>query len=266
MGLPTPAPTVPTPGLVYRFAAWLAFCGFRLQRLRFDTEGLEHVPTSGGAVIAANHHSFADMFAVGRGPYLGYGRPIRILAKASLWNVPVFGRLMQAAGHIPVERGAGTHAWDAAVEALQGGELVLVLPEQTISPSFELLPFKTGAVRMAAAAGVPLIPAVSWGTHRMNTMGRRPRFCWRLPVTVRYAPPVMLAPDVDPFAVSEDLRQTMQAVLDQVITSYSDGTPAGAWWVPARFGGGAPTPTEADQHLAERHRFHRAPGDVDESK
>lgn len=257
MGLPTPAPEVPTAGWIYRFAAWVAFTSFRLQALRFDMQGLEHVPRTGGAVIAANHTSFADMFAVGRGPYLGYGRPVRILAKASLWDIPVFGRVMRAAAHIPVDRGAGTHAWDAAVDALQWGELVLVLPEQTISPSFELLPFKTGAVRMAAAAGVPLIPAVSWGTHRMHTVGQRARFCWRLPVTVRYAPPLRLAPDVDPTAASADLRAQMQVMLDEVVLGYPDGTPAGAWWVPARFGGSAPTPAEADRHLAARHRFHR---------
>lgn len=254
---PRPLSGVPGAGLVYRFAAWLAFAMFRVQALRFDTQGLEHVPTSGGAVIVANHTSFADMFAVGRGPYFTYGRPIRILAKASLWKVPVFGWLMRRARHIPVERGAGTHAWDAAVEALRVGELVLVLPEQTISPSFELLPFKSGAVRMAATAGVPVIPAVSWGTQRINTVGQRPRFCWRMPVTVRYAPAVRFAPSVDPVAASEDLRQTMQTMLDEVVRNYPDGTPPGAWWVPARFGGGAPTPAEADQHLAERHRFHR---------
>lgn len=254
---PRPPSGVPGAGLVYRFAAWIAFAMFRMQALRFDTQGLEHVPTSGGAVIAANHNSFADMFAVGRAPYFTYGRPIRILAKASLFRVPIFGWLMRQARHIPVERGAGTHAWDAAVDALRRGELVLVLPEQTISPSFELLPFKTGAVRMAAAAGVPIVPAVSWGTQRINTVGRRPRFCWRLPVTVRYAPPIRFAPDVDAVGASEDLRQTMQQMLDDVIVGYPDGTPRGAWWVPARFGGGAPTTSEADQHLAERHQFHR---------
>jgi hypothetical protein len=68
---------------------------------------------------------------------------------------------------------------------------------------------------------------------------------------------VLLTADVDPFAASEDLRQTMQRMLDDVVGNYPDGSPSGAWWVPARFGGGAPTPAEADEHLAERHRFHR---------
>jgi 1-acyl-sn-glycerol-3-phosphate acyltransferase len=81
-----------------------------VQRWRFDVHGLEHVPRLGGAVIASNHTSFWDFFTVGRGPYLGWGRPVRILAKESLFRVPVFGPLMRRAEHIPVHRGAGAPA------------------------------------------------------------------------------------------------------------------------------------------------------------
>lgn len=243
-------PVNPSATWLYRWAARIAFTVMRLQRWRFDVRGLDHVPRTGGAVLAVNHTSFWDFFTVGRGPYLGWGRPVRILAKESLFRTPVFGWLMRKAEHIPVHRGAGTNALRSAVKALQAGELVLVLPEQTISPSFELLPFKTGAARMAAEAGVPLVPAVSWGSHRFHTTGRRPRWSWRLPVTIAYGLPLHPTPDDDPFEVTEELRRRVRALLDEAYTEYPDGAPARAWWVPSRLGGGAPTVEEARAILA----------------
>ena len=88
---------VPTAGWVYRLAAWVAFTIMRLQRWRFDVAGLGNLPRTGGAVVAANHQSFWDFFTVGRAGYLGYGRPVRILAKESLFRAPVFGWLMRRA-------------------------------------------------------------------------------------------------------------------------------------------------------------------------
>jgi 1-acyl-sn-glycerol-3-phosphate acyltransferase len=231
----------PAASLLYRLAAWIAFAVMRLQRWRFHVEGLHHVPEVGGAVIASNHTSFWDFFTTGRGPYLTWGRPVRILAKGSLFRLPVFGWLMRRAEHIPVHRGAGAPAVASAVEALEAGELVLVLPEQTISPTLELLPFKRGAARMAAAAGVPLVPSVSWGSHRFHTSGRRPRWSWRLPVVVRYGEPLHPGPDDDLAEVTEELQRRMQQLLEEVQHDYPDGAPAGAWWVPARLGGGAPS-------------------------
>jgi 1-acyl-sn-glycerol-3-phosphate acyltransferase len=243
-------PTNPSATWLYRFAAWFAFTVMRLQRWRFDVRGLDHVPTTGGAVLAVNHTSFWDFFTVGRGPYLEWGRPVRILAKESLFRAPVFGWLMRKAEHIPVHRGAGGEALRSAVAALEAGELVLVLPEQTISPSLDLLPFKTGAVRMAASAGVPVVPAVSWGSHRFHTTGRRPRWSWRLPVTIAYGPPLYPTPGDDPVEVTEELRRRIRTLLDEAQARYPDGAPAGAWWVPARLGGGAPTADEAETILA----------------
>jgi 1-acyl-sn-glycerol-3-phosphate acyltransferase len=251
--LPRPIdPANPAASWLYRFAAWVAFAVMRLQRWRVDLHGLEHVPERGGAVLAANHTSFWDFFTVGRGPYLGWGRPVRILAKESLFRAPVFGWLMRQAEHIPVHRGTGTQALHSAVEALEQGELVLVLPEQTISPAFDLLPFKTGAVRMAAAAGVPLVPAVSWGSHRFHTSGRRPRWSWRLPVSVRYGPPLHPTLEDDPLEVTAELRRRVETLLVEAQVAYPDGAPAGAWWVPARLDGAAPTVAEAEADLARR--------------
>ncbi len=124
-----------------------------------------------------------------------------------------------------------------------------MLPEATISPAYELLPFKTGAARMAARAGVPLVPVATWGSHRFHSVRRRPTWSWRLPVTIRYGQPLHPTPDDDPVEVTERARDAVAALVDQAVTAYPEGTPAGAWWVPARFGGGAPTPQEADDYV-----------------
>lgn len=255
-------PDVPGAGLVYRLAAGLAFGAMNLQRWQFDVRGAEHLPARGGAVIVANHIGFWDFFTVGRAAYHGLGRPVRILAKDSLFEVPVFGPIMHAARHIPVHRAEGTDALRSAVAALRAGELVLVLPEQTISPAFELLPFKTGAVRMAVAAGVPVVPAASWGSHRFHTVRRKPRWHWRLPVSVSYGAPLHPTPDDDPAVVTEELRTRVRALADDLVVTYPDGAPAGAWWVPARFGGGAPSPAEGDAYVEQvrRTRFGRSTG------
>ncbi len=259
--MPRPTdPSNPRASWLYRFAAWFAFSVMRVQGWRNGVRGLEHVPTTGGAVIAANHTSFWDFFTVGREPYLRWGRPVRIMAKESLFRAPVFGFLMRRAEHIPVHRGAGGDALRSGVAALEAGELVLVLPEQTISPSFELLPFKTGAARMAAAAGVPLVPAVSWGSHRFHTSGRRPRWSWRLPVHVAYGEPLHPAPGDDPREVTAELRRRVRALLEEVQDDYPDHAP-GAWWVPARLGGAAPSAEEGERILA-RIREGWAPRDA----
>ncbi|MBY5164244.1 lysophospholipid acyltransferase family protein [Salsipaludibacter albus] len=242
-------PTGPRASLLYRTAAGAALGLFALQRWDLRTTGLDNVPRTGGVVVAANHMSFWDFFLVGAGPYRAWGRPARILAKQSLFDTPVFGPIMRSAGHIPVRRGRGRAAYTDAVAALGRGELVMVLPEATISPALDLLDFRAGAARMAIAAGVPLVPAISWGSHRFHTVKHGPTPRWRLPVTVDYGEPLHPGPDDDPREVTAELHARMQVMFDAAVRDYPDGTPAGAWWVPARFGGGAPTPEQADAYL-----------------
>ena len=241
------ATAVPRANVIYHILARLAMAPISLQRWQLETEGLENVPAAGGAVLALNHSSFVDFFTAARRPFLHLGRPIRMLAKASLFQSRFMGSIMRAARHIPVDRKAGAAALDSAVEALRRGELIGVLPEQTISPSFELLPFKSGAVRMAQQAGVPIIPAVSWGSHRFWTAGDGPHLSWRLPVHIRYAPPVH--PEGDPVAATARLREQMVEMLADVQRHYRDGLPAGARWVPARLGGSAPTVEQGEEWL-----------------
>lgn len=241
--------------LGYRFVAALVRLCYRLARWRVDARGYEHLPERGGAVLTWNHTSHVD-FALTVVPMLGRtGRWVRFLALRELWDSPLLGWVPRLARCVPVERGSSNGRLEAfrhAVDALGGGDLVMVAPEGTISESFELLPFRAGAVRMAQAAGVPVIPTASWGTHRFVTTGHPAslRRAWRLPVVVRMGEPLHVAPDEDPRAASERLQQATQELLDEARAAYPDGAPDGAWWVPRALGGSAPSHDE----VLRRHR------------
>jgi 1-acyl-sn-glycerol-3-phosphate acyltransferase len=236
----------------------------RLFRWRIEVEGLEHVPREGGAVLTFNHHSYVDFVMLAWAPVRRLGRPVRFLAKREIWQSPWSGWVVRWGEAVPVDRGSSASragAFDAAERALRQGDLVAVAPEQTISRSFELLPLRTGAVRMAQQAGVPIVPSVGWGSQRALTKGRRKRPMWGLPVTVRFGPPLHVGADEDPAAATERLQQAMAGLLEEVQRTYPDGAPEGAWWVPARLGGGAPYHDEVLRQERERRRAWRAEGD-----
>lgn len=241
--------------LGYRFVAGLVRWCYRLARWRIDLRGAEHVPPTGGAVLVWNHTSHVD-FAVTVVPLLGRtGRWVRFLALRELWHSRLLGWVPRLAHCVPVDRGTTGGRLDAfrdALDALAAGDLVMVAPEGTISESFEPLPFRAGAVRMAQAAGVPIVPTASWGSHRFVTTGHPVslRRAWRLPVAVRIGEPLRVAPDEDPVAASERVHDAVVGLLADARADYPDGAPAGAWWVPAALGGGAP----AHDTVLARHR------------
>lgn len=229
----------------------------RVLRWRIDVQGLEHVPERGGAVLAFNHHSYLDLVMVGWPVVRTLRRPLRFLAKREIWSSRKVGWAVRWAEAVPVDRGspqARAAAFAAAAEALQAGDLVAVAPEQTISASFELLPLRTGAARMAQLAGVPIVPVAGWGTQRVLAKGGPKRLQARLPVTVRFGAPLHPGPDDDPVEVTAELTRRLTRLLDAVKQGYPDGTPAGAAWVPARLGGGAPAHDEVLRAHQERER------------
>jgi 1-acyl-sn-glycerol-3-phosphate acyltransferase len=167
------------------------------------------------------------------------------MSKRELFDHKYTGPLMRSLHHIEVDRGAGTASYDTAVEYLRAGEAVGIFPEATISRSMELKEFKTGAVRIAAAAGVPLVPVVLWGTQRLMTKDHPRDFSRGKTILIRVGAPQRPA-GVDPVAETVELRSAMAQMLDEAIAAYpAEEQPPGAWWVPASHGGGAPTPEEA---------------------
>ena len=142
--------------------------GFRVLGQRFDIVGHEHVPRSGGVLLACNHIGYVD-FVYGGLAANPSGRKVRFMAKRELFDHGLTGPLMRSLHHIEVDRGEGLASFATAVEFLRAGEAVGIFPEATISRALELKEFKTGAVRIAAEADVPLVPVIMWGTQRMMT-------------------------------------------------------------------------------------------------
>ena len=101
---------------------------------------------------------------------------------------------MRAMQHIPVDRKAGTAAFESAVRALKDGEVVGVFPEATISTSFTVKDLKAGVARMAVESGVPIIPAAVWGGQRIATKGHKVVFRRGVPVTVILGEPIVAEP------------------------------------------------------------------------
>ncbi|GAC1322382.1 MAG: lysophospholipid acyltransferase family protein [Mycobacteriales bacterium] len=219
---------------------------FRLLKLRFVSTGLDNVPRTGGAVLVSNHVSYLDFIFCGLA-VLPAKRLVRFMAKEAVFRHRISGPLMRGMHHIPVDRSAGAAAYGAAVEALRRGEVVGVFPEATISRSFTLKEFKSGAARMAIAAGVPLVPMVTWGGQRLMTKGHKRDFRRGRTIALTVGEPLRPGPDADPVAVTAELRARMTALLEQTWAGYPDrpAGPGDTFWVPAHLGGSAPTREQA---------------------
>ena len=226
---------------------------FRGLGVRFTISGEQHVPRTGGAVMAVNHVGYLDFTFAGLAARRS-GRLVRFMAKKEVFDHRLSGPLMRGMKHIPVDRyGAGGDSYHLAVKALQDGEIVGVFPEATISTSFELKDFKTGAARMAMDAGVPLLPTVVWGSQRIMTKGRKRDLTRGTPIRIVVGEPFLPAPGADPAEVTADLKARMSVLLEQAIATYPGGPRSAddTWWVPARLGGTAPTLEQAAVRSAE---------------
>jgi 1-acyl-sn-glycerol-3-phosphate acyltransferase len=209
--------------------------------------GEENIPDRGGAVIAINHTSYVDWLPAALAMKRRHRR-MRFMIKAEMQKVKVVNFLIKRTKTIPVDRGAGAGAYAQAVQRLREGEIVGVYPEATISRSFELKEFKTGAARMARDAEVPIVPVIVWGAQRIWTKDH-PRHIGRkkVPITVAVGPPVRAADDIS--VTEAELRKAMTTLLHRAQRDYPH--PAGAYWVPHRLGGGAPTMAAAARIEAE---------------
>ncbi|MDP0397937.1 lysophospholipid acyltransferase family protein [Tsukamurella strandjordii] len=225
------------------------------QGLRIDYRGVRNIPREGGVVLAVNHTSYVDFLEAGLVARRA-GRWPRYMMKAELRRNLFIGFLMKHCKAIGVDREHGAESYHEAVAALESGEAVIVYPEATISRSFELKEFKTGAARMALEADVPIVPIAIWGTQRIWSKGteRRPgRHRYPVVVQVGEALEPHGSPD-DPAAVAA-LTERLRAAMGKELLLAQTGfpAPAGEAWVPARLGGGAPAPDVAAE--LEREEF-----------
>jgi len=137
--------------------------------VRVRVLGLERIPPV-VCLFAANHTSSADAPAVvGAIP-----RRVALILKESLFKFPIVGQAFSSAHFVPVNRSAHDSAVasvEKATEILREGQSFLIYPEGTRSPDGRLQRFKKGAVVMAINAGVPIVPMICSGAHRI--MGKR---------------------------------------------------------------------------------------------
>ena len=227
--------------LVYPPVIGFAKLFWRYLGLKLSVTGQENIPTEGGAIIAINHVGYLD-FALAGTALLPSKRYVRFMAKKEIFDNKIAGPLMRGMHHISVDRSAGSSSFVAAMRALRAGEFIGIFPEGTISVSFEIKEIKSGAVRLAMGAGVPIIPLIVWGSQRVWTKGV-PRNLKRqkVPISITIGQPIWFKKEDDVEAAEIALRSTMISMLHEVQENYPDGH-SGQWWAPVRLGGSAPPP------------------------
>ncbi len=198
----------------------------------------EKLPKRGAFVLSPNHYSEIDPVVIGRVMYK-LGRMPRYLTKASLFRVPVVGWFLRTSGQIPVERVGVVRGHDpiaAADKIVEAGHAVVIYPEGSLTRDPDLWPMrgKTGAVRMALLADIPLIPVAHWGTQLvMPRYGKKISFFPRKTITVKFGDPVDLSAfkgrGLDPKTLNEATAVLMAAITVLLADLRGEPAPAEAW-------------------------------------
>jgi 1-acyl-sn-glycerol-3-phosphate acyltransferase len=195
----------PRPSWLYLLIGFLSYPFVRAV-FRHRWRGVEHVPRVGGCVLAANHVSNFDPWALGMP--LFPRRFLRFMGKSELFN-PILGPLLTAGGAFKVRRGQrDTAAIATAVRLAREGHVVVMFPEGTrrkkgLVKKHEARPH-TGAARIALEAGVPLVPAAIKGTDSLLRLG---------PLRVAYGTPIPLD-DLD----GRDPKDAAQEATDRLMS------------------------------------------------
>lgn len=179
------------------------------------------LPQEGPFIVAPNHYSEIDPVVMGIAVWR-LGRTPRFLAKASLFRIPVVGMLLHKTGQIPVEREVGASAAiDAAHRLMDQGQGVIVYPEGTLTRQADLWPMrgKTGAVRMALEAGIPLYPAAHWGTQDLMARYGKKISVWPRP---RIDVVVGEAMDLSPYQGVPVTRELAESLTHELMLRIQD--------------------------------------------
>ncbi len=243
---------------IYSTAIGIGRALFSVLRVRSVTTDLHHIPLRGGAVLAITHFGYLDFALVEWVTWLHNRRRIRFMAKKGAFDQPLVGALLRGMKHISVNMDSGGEAYSQAVSALGAGEVLGVFPEGGVNASFTVRELKTGAVRMALAAEVPIIPIAVWGGHRLMTKNHSSTLRERInvPVLIRCGTPFYpetSKSEANIAAGTRELHSRMQTLVDEVQLQYPVAGTA-QWWQPAHLGGTAPTPAEAAVTEAARRQ------------
>jgi len=184
---------------------------------RWRVEGREHLPSSGPAIIAANHQSFCDSLFLP----LAVRRRLTFLAKAEYFEARRTAWLFRAVGQIPIQRQGGdasARALATAREVLEEGKLIALYPEGTRSTDGRVHRGRTGVARLALECGVTVIPVGISGTDAIQPRGSRWLRPFR-PVHVSFGVPIRFesASLVDA-ATGRTSTELLRGFTDQLMT------------------------------------------------
>lgn len=212
---------------------------------KIEIEGGENLPEDGAYVLAPNHYSNFDPLVVAVIVWR-LGRAPRFMAKESLFRVPVLGAALRACGMVPVSRGSSAAAARETIrnaeQLVEHGRGVIVYPEGTLTRDPDLWPMrgKTGAVRLAAAGGIPLVPMAHWGVQEIMPRYGKLRL-WPLRRRVRVA--LGSAIDVEKMGAEETRPSSLVAatadVMDRIaslLAPLRGETPPTERWNPSSHG------------------------------
>lgn len=255
-----PVPKGESPLSWYGAAVGVLWPGMMVATHR-DWRGQSFLGSSGqGRVIVANHVSWFDPFVLAH--YLNdSGRAPRFLAKASVFDVPVGGQILAGAKQIRVYRESGNaaKAVEAAVEAVQDGEAVVVYPEGTITRDPQLWPMRarTGAARIALTTRTPVIPVAQWGAHEVMAPYKLEARLWPIKTMHVWAGPAVDLSDLHGRGLSARTLELatdriMDAITAQLAQIRGEMPPAGRW--DRKLDRRVPTLTETEPDTPARRR------------
>jgi 1-acyl-sn-glycerol-3-phosphate acyltransferase len=190
--------------------------GIRMM-MRLDWRGQEHIPADGATILAVNHLSYMDIFAVSLFADSARRYPV-FLAKSSLFTIPVLGTIITKLGQLPVYRGQTDAALvlREAEMVARNGACVIFYPEATVTRDPDKWPMvsKTGVARLALETGAPVVPIAHWGAERILPYGSFvPRFLPRKTVKIVAGPPV----DLSEFAGQAPTTRVLKAVTAKIM-------------------------------------------------
>ncbi len=195
--------------------------GIRMM-MRLDWRGQEHIAADGPTILAANHLSYMDIFAVSLFADSAHRYPV-FLAKSSLFTIPVLGTMITKLGQLPVYRGQADAALvlREAEMVARNGACVIFYPEATVTRDPDKWPMasKTGVARLALETGAPVIPIAHWGAERILPYGNFvPRILPRKTVKIVAGPPV----DLSEFAGQPPTSQVLRAMTAKIMKDVAD--------------------------------------------
>jgi 1-acyl-sn-glycerol-3-phosphate acyltransferase len=191
---------------------------------RVRVSGLEHIPSTGPAIVAFNHVSALDGPVVGIEIARRLRREVRFLVAAEYFRVRSVGWILRYADQIPIRRGEGdAHALDTVIDALRHGSLTALAPEGRVDDEAGangLQRIRSGVARIALPTGAPVIPAAIWGTQaRISRKGWHFGRPFRPRLALIVGPPILPVGDLED---ATDVETFLARIRDRLETQVAD--------------------------------------------